>query len=57
MTAKTPFNFKESQMKKWKLVLILGIALDLIAVFLPVLGTGKHPHSVAIQDFGRIAYP
>jgi len=40
-------------MKKWRLVLILGIALAVIAVFLPVLGTGK---DVVIRMFGRIAY-
>jgi hypothetical protein len=29
-------------MKKRKLVLILGVALVMIAVFLPVLGIGEH---------------
>jgi len=42
-------------MKKWKLLIVLGIALIMIAVLLPVLGTGENTKT--IRSFGRIVYP
>jgi hypothetical protein len=54
-TTKITFNFREGQMKKWKLLIVLGVALIMIAVLLPVLGTGEHTKT--IHSFGRIVYP
>lgn len=55
MTVKVPLIFGEGQMKKWKLLIVLEVALTMIAVLLPVLGTGEHIR--IIRCFGRIAYP